>query len=440
MARRACQSANRSGENYDKLNRPKRIARYRIFSFALFWGLLFANGFAQKIATLEVELNKNSSELEVPIKTDLNAITFLADTSLNLFKVDGDKKSPVAFQIEDSEQRTLHWLINPNESHGSKQVFELIRGKPEQKQNSVRAKAENGLLTIYAGDKKLLGYQYETVYPPAGIDSAYQRNGFIHPLWSPHGQVLTRIQPPDHYHHYGIWNPWTHTVFKADTVDFWDLRKRQGTVRFANFVSISDGPVFSEYQALHEHVVFKKDGEKKVALNELQSVRVYQPDNQDYYIADITVEMSCAGTSPVQLLEYRYGGLGWRATEHWNKDNSEVLTSEGKTRKDADGSRARWCIVQGAIDYDYAGIAMMSYPTNFNHPEPLRVWPENQNGRGDVFVNFSPTKNMNWLIEPGRRYVLKYRLIVFNGRFTKEKAESAWQNYVASPKVIVKTN
>jgi hypothetical protein len=422
------------------LNRQKRIAQFRFCLLGLFCGLLFANAYAQKIATLEVELNDHDSELKVPIKTDLNAITVLSDTALSLVKVDGDKKLPVAFQIEDGEQRTLHWLIKPNENSSGKHVFELIKKKPERKQNSVRAITENGLLTIYAGDKKLLGYQYETVYPPAGVDSAYQRSGFIHPLWSPHGQVLTQIQPADHYHHYGIWNPWTHTVFEADTVDFWNLGTRQGTVRFAKFVSTTDGPVFGEYQALHDHVVFKKDGEKKVALNELQTVRVYHPDDKDYYVADFTIEMSCAGMSPVRLLEYRYGGLSWRATEQWHKDNSEVLTSEGKTRIDADGSRARWCMVQGTIDNDYAGVVMMSYPTNYNHPEPLRVWPEDQNGRGDVFVNFSSTKNMNWLIEPGRQYVLKYRLVVYNGKFTNEKAENAWQSYASSPKLNVKMN
>jgi hypothetical protein len=406
---------------------------------ALFCWLVFANGYAQKIATLEVELNNASSGLEVPVKADLNAITFLSDTTLSLVKVDGDKRLTVPFQIEDGEQRNLYWLIEPGESWSGKYVFELIKGEPVKSQSSMQAEAVNGLLTIYAGDKKLLGYQYETLYPPAGVDAAYQRSGFIHPLWSPHGQVLTRIQPPDHYHHYGIWNPWTHVVFEADTVDFWNLGGRKATVRFANFVSLSNGPVFSEYQALHEHVVFKKDGKEKVTLNESQSVRIYQPTNQEYYIADITIAMTCASTSPVLLLEYRYGGLGWRATEQWHKDNSEVITSEGKTRIDADGSRARWYIVQGAVDNDYAGVVMMSFPTNYNHPEPLRIWPENQNGRGDVFANFSPTKNMDWLLEPGRRYLLKYRLLVFNGRFTKEKAESAWQNYAASPKVIVKT-
>src|SRR5678816_2620607 len=66
------------------------------------------------------------------------------------------------------------------------------------------------VLTISSGDQMLLTYQFKTVYPPAGQDTNYKRSGFIHPLYTPHGQVLTRIQPPDHYHHYGIWNAWTH--------------------------------------------------------------------------------------------------------------------------------------------------------------------------------------------------------------------------------------
>ena len=408
------------------------MKRNAILSTTICW-LLFANAYAQKIAVMDVEWHRPDTELEVPVKTDLDAMTLLSDTALSLVEVQGDKKSPVPFQIEEGEQRSLYWLMKPG-----KHIFELIKGKAGKWQNHMQAKAEDGVLVIYAKDRKLLGYQYATLPAPAGIDAAYQRSGFIHPLWSPQGQVLTQIQPADHYHHYGIWNPWAHTVFEGDTVDFWNLGGRQGTVRFANFISITNGQVFSEYQALHEHVVFKKDGGEKIALRELQSVRVYQPGNPDYYIADFTIAMSCAGTSPLRLLEYRYGGLGWRATEQWHKDNSEVLTSEGKTRNEADGTKARWCMVQGEVDEGHAGIVVMSHPTNYNHPEPLRIWPENQNSRGEIFVNFSPTKDMAWQLEPGRRYVLKYRLVVFNGRFTKEKAESAWQNYATAPQIRVR--
>jgi hypothetical protein len=81
----------------------------------------------------------------------------------------------------------------------------------------------------------------------------------------------------------------------------------------------------------------------------------------------------------------------------------------------------------------------MSFPSNYNHPEPLRIWPENSNG-GEMFAMFAPTKTKDWALTPGNTYVLKYRFNVYNGRISKEKAESGWQYYSSPPKVTVKMN
>jgi len=288
---------------------------------------------------------------------------------------------------------------------------------------------KDGSITFHTGNKNLLTYQYETVYPPAGQDSNYKRSGFIHPLYTPNGQVLTRIQPPDHYHHYGIWNPWTRTLFEKDTVDFWNIKGRQGTVRFAKFISRETGEDHAAFTALHEHVVFKKDGNEKVALNEWQTVKIYFPGQPaNHYIVDITSRLTCASESPLLILAYRYAGLGWRATAFWDKDNSEMLTSEGRTRDNTDNTKARWIITYGTLPgNDEGGTAILSHPSNYNHPEPLRIWDKKANGgRGDVFVNFAPTKDKDWLLEPGKTYTLKYRLVVFNGKFDKESADKAW--------------
>jgi len=295
----------------------------------------------------------------------------------------------------------------------------------------------DSVLTISSGNHKLLTYQFKTVYPPGGIDTNYKRSGFIHPLYTPHGQILTRIQPPDHYHHYGIWNPWTHTVFEKDTVDFWNIKGHHGTVRFAKFTSKSSNQKYAEFTALHEHVVFKKDGSEKIALNEWQTIRVYTPEkNNAYYIVDITSKMRCASQSSLLIVAYRYGGLGWRATEFWDKNNSEMLTSEGKTRDNTDGTKARWCIVYGDLPgNESGGMVMLSHPSNYNYPEPLRIWDKNANGgRGDVFANFAPTKDKDWLLEPGKTYTLKYRLVVFSGKFDAVKAETSWKAFVKEVK------
>jgi hypothetical protein len=392
---------------------------------------------AQTIASFEITLNKPANGLQVPVSVNLDDVTFIYDSTLSLVEVVGNKTIPIPFQIQQQDHRILYWLADPGKGGVQKHLYRLLKAKPG-KFAEIDALDKDGSLTFESSNKNLLRYQYKTVYPPAGIDTNYKRSGFIHPLWTPHGQELTRIQAPDHYHHYGIWNPWTHTLFEKDTVDFWNLKEHKGTVRFAGFASVSNGPIFSEFQARHVHVAFKNDGTEKTALNELQTVRVYKPaDNSDYFIVDITSQLNCASESPLLLLAYRYGGLGWRCTPLWNKDNSEVLTSEGKNRKDADGSTARWCIVQGALNADYGGAVMLSYPSNYNHPEPLRIWPETQNGRGDLFANFDPTKDKDWLLEPGKVYTLKYRLVVFNGKFTKDKAESAWQYYALPPTVRV---
>ncbi|MCX2681097.1 PmoA family protein [Galbibacter sp. EGI 63066] len=298
----------------------------------------------------------------------------------------------------------------------------------KEEETPVNLIKENGVLTIEINKKPLVSYHYGVKYPPKGVDSVYQRSGFIHPLKTIGGHTLTRIQPEDHYHHYGIWNPWTHVLFETDTLDFWNLAKKEGTVRFVNFKSISTDHDTATYQTMHEHVVLK-NGQEKTALNELQTVRVFQPE-ANYYIVDFKIDYSCATDEPFKILKYRYGGFGFRATEAWGKNNSKILSSEGKTRLNVDSTTAKWCMIQGELGNDYGGIIMMSHPNNYNHPEPLRVWPVSDEESGDVFVNYSPTKTKNWLLEPGKTYTLNYRLVVFDGTFSAERAEKLWSGYV----------
>lgn len=375
---------------------------------------------AQELATLKV-----TSPDPAPISVALDPITNEPDSLLALYL----NKDKVAFQVENGTQRVLHWI-------GKTGTYRLVKQPNKGTVNKLTAVAKDGELTLKSGDKKLLTYVYKTVYPPAGVDTSYRRSGFIHPLYSPGGQVLTRIQPKDHYHHYGLWNPWTHTLYKGDTIDFWNIGSGKATVRFSKLISETSGDVYAGYAAIHEHVVTKKGTKNDVAMNEVQSVRVYAPGT-DYYVMDFTSTLTCASDVPITLLKYRYGGFGWRTTEKWDNKNSEVITSEGKNRKEADGSKARWCIVQGSIDDAYAGAVLLSHPTNYNHPEPLRIWPENQYDRGDMFANFSPTKDKDWRLEPGKTYVLRYRMLVFNNKMTKERAEAAWKAFAVPPLVTV---
>jgi hypothetical protein len=382
---------------------------------------------SQKIANFQLSPKAtNSYAMSYNAEIDLDKITYLNGSQFSLIEVSENVRHEVPFQIEIGKTRTLHWHISHDKTIGSLS-YELITKKPAAPSSKLVLKRENGSLIINSQNSTLLGYHYQFMAAPEGTDPAFGRSGFIHPLNTPKGDTLTWIQPADHYHHYGLWNPWTHVLFEGDTLDFWNLKKKQGTVRFAQFLRQEDGPIFAQYTALHEHVVFKNSGEK-VALNEVQNVRVYRPE-KNQYIMDFSIDMSPAGDAPFHILAYRYGGFGWRATDRWNDKNSLVITSEGKSREESDGSTARWCIIKGELGDNYGGAILMSHPTNFNHPEPLRIWPEGSNGDGDLFVNFAPTKKMDWVLEPNNTYNLKYRLLVFNGDMTADKAEAAWQEY-----------
>ncbi|MFV0605547.1 MAG: PmoA family protein [Niabella sp.] len=391
---------------------------------------------AQPIATFQLQLTGNE-KFNIPVQINLDAITLIADSSLQLREIINGKRVNIPFQITATgNNRSLHWMVTPDKKNI--RTFVLLMYGITKPVPVLRIEDKDGAKNFVNGNKKLLQYNYKTIYPPAGIDTNYKRSGFIHPLNTPLGHSLTRINAPDHYHHWGMWNPWTHVLFEKDTVDFWNLAQKKGTVRFEGFTAIEEGGVFAGITALHKHIVFKKDGSEKTAINELQTIKIYRQQPTDsYYILDFTSQICCAGNSPVLLLKYRYGGLGIRATEAWNKDNSVTLTSEGKSRADADGSTARWCVTQGELNSGYGGLEMMSYPTNYNHPEPLRVWPENANKRGDVFLNFSPTKNKDWLLEPGKTYLLKYRFLIFDNKLSKQEAEEAWRSFAHPPAIKI---
>jgi len=301
-----------------------------------------------------------------------------------------------------------------------------------QKEASPVLLSDETSTTIALDGQPLLTYVNAETPAPEGQNPLYKRSAYIHPLRSPGGEVLTRIQPPDHYHHYGIWNPWTHTHFGEDTVDFWNLALGQGTVRFAEYLDKHEIEGEAGFRVRHDHIYFKKEGGEGVAINETWDVSVHDA-GKDSYIADLTVRLSTPLEIPVTLEAYRYGGgIGFRATERWGTDNSTVLTSEGKTRAEADSSRARWVRIEGesSVPQGRSGILFLSHPENRSHPEPMRMWPPGQNnGTGNVFFEFCPIRQQEWVLEPGKEYTLKYRMVVFDGTMDAETAENYWKNF-----------
>jgi hypothetical protein len=305
------------------------------------------------------------------------------------------------------------------------------------------SKQDGDLQLILKGDP-VISYRYGMTYPPEGVDSVFGKSGYIHPIVTLKGDTLTRIQPPDHYHHYGIWGPWTRTKINDKPVDFWNLGDRQGTVLFKTFKKMDSGDVFASFNAVQEHIDLTASEEDRIALNENLEVRLWDLGDPDRYMFDYTTTFHTPLESGILLEAYRYGGgIGMRFTERWHKENSKVLTSEGKDRLSADGTNARWCMVTGtsADGKGTNGILFMSHPENQSHPEPMRVWPVDANeGNGDMFFEFCPIRHSEWKIQPDKEYQLRYRMVVFDGELNAAEAEDYWQLFAKPPEVIINTD
>jgi hypothetical protein len=380
---------------------------------------------AEPLATITVEAGEHT-RIDTPVYAMLDGIS----PSECLREIKGSTCVPVIAQVEHSDPPRLWWILNGTTEAGARRVYELVDVSSAFRPD-VEVVKNDSFLEIHKGEKKILRYNHAPFPPPKGADKNYIRSGFIHPLWSPAGAILTNIHPADHIHHMGLWMPWTKTKFEGREVDFWNLGQGEGTVRFTKFVSTESGPVYGGFRVIQEHVDLTAPGGEKVALNEELDVRVWNVGRvNECWLLDYTSKQRCASSSPLHLLKHRYGGLGFRATRQWNESNSDYLTSEGKTRKDGHGTRARWCNIFGTTEEGQAGVLFISHPENHEHPEPMRIWP-----KGDVFFNFCPVQKADWSMEPGKDYILRYRLYVYNGTITVEKAESLWQNFANPPKV-----
>jgi hypothetical protein len=398
--------------------------------------LFYFNLFAGNKVEIKVFSGKFDRK-DCVVSADISDYKVDKSSGIKLYEKVGNKKvdTPCQLLITEDGKAILNWILSGNTPSEATRTFIAEKQKKNKSGNTMIAEDTGKSLVLKKGDKGVLEYNYVTVYPPEGIDESYKRSGFIHPAYSPSGNVLTTIQPKDHYHHYGIWNPWTKIEYDGRMYDLWNLKDKKGTVRAKDIKSVIQGDVVSGFRAGLDHYIFTP-GAETVIMNEVWDIKSWNiPEG---FLWDFKSELSPSASSPVLIKEYRYAGFGWRATEEWTKENCEMFTSEGKTRQEIDGTNARWIYVTGQCEKGKSGLLIMGHPGNYNFPEPLRIWDEKANGgRGDAFVNFAPTKDRDWELKPDQQYELRYRVLSYDGSIDKQTADRLWNDFAYPPQTKV---
>jgi hypothetical protein len=281
-------------------------------------------------------------------------------------------------------------------------------------------------LFTYRGEK--------TALPSPAVKPILQRGGYIHPVLTPAGRLVTDDYPPDHLHHHGIWFAWTLTEFQGRKPDFWNMGDGTGTVEFESIVEAWSGPFVGGLKARHRYVDLSAATPTSV-LTDVWEVTAYAVgrSGRPYRAFDLVSHQEMLGSSPLVLPEYRYGGIGLRGHRTWlGASGTSFLTSEGKRRIDGHATRARWCVMSGKVSGQPVGIAVLDHPQNFRHPQPMRIHPT------EPFFNYAPMQAGRMEITPGTPYVSRYRFIVFDGVPDAAWIDSLWKAFADPPQTTVR--
>jgi hypothetical protein len=213
---------------------------------------------------------------------------------------------------------------------------------------------------------------------------------------------------------HGIWSAWTLTTFREHKVDFWNGYDNTGRVDLVDVAGIWSGPVTGGLVAnlVHSDITVSP---RAAALNEQWIVTVYKTHDgaAPYFVYDIDSTQNAASSDPLILETYHYGGFGFRGSEQWQDPaNVSFLTSEGHDRASADGQRADWVAQYGTVDGQVAGYAAFDHPSNFRHPQGLRVHPSNPYWS---FTASTQSAGGRFEIEYGTPYHSLYRIVAFDG-------------------------
>ena len=369
------------------------------------------------IAPASVDRAALTVEFNLPADGPRSAYAIKADGTKLPVQADEDGKAclVVGF-VPAGETLTLSLAAN------NVQAAEVVRMHPG-----------NDGLSLRAEGKEVLNFRTDKdKVPRADIPATILRAGYLHPVRSPSGVIVTGDYPSNHAHHHGVWTPFTKAVFQGRTTDFWNMQSKKGEEQLRTVGRLWAGEVHGGFDA--ELRMTDLTGPTPAdALIDRWSVKAYAVKGtpKPMHVFDLTTTQTCATNDPLELPEYHYGSFGLRGPESWDgKDGARFLTSEGiSDRKKGDSTRARWCYLGGKTEAGISGTAVLGFPDNFRFPMPLRLHPDMP------YFSIVPQKLGAFSIQPGKPYVTRYRFIVTDGEPDAKLFDACW-NSLAHPAVV----
>jgi len=296
--------------------------------------------------------------------------------------------------------------------------------------DGVAVRNDGKSLVVKVGEKPVLHYNHAIVSSPPPLASYYGRSGYIHPLLTPAGTMVTDDFNHRNPHQHGVMFAWRKASFKGHDADCWDQRLQRGRVEHAKIEAYGGGDVFGHFTVKLRHVCLKSNEAPEVMLEETWRVKIANVDQ--YFLFDLESTQSAASDIPLNVKRFDYGGFAIRASAAWGKDGGrgfEYLTSEGNGKNSGNHTRPRWVDIFGTIEPQVAGVAIMAHPENFRFPQPVRLHPTLP------YFCFSPPVLGPFKITKTAPLVSRFRFAVHDGPPEVNLIERLWNDYANPPTV-----
>lgn len=154
------------------------------------------------------------------------------------------------------------------------------------------------VISLKLDGRTIFAYHKAIAEPPVGIDPLYRRSGFVHPLATRSGLVVTDDFPPDHAHQHGLFFAWVNTTFEGRKVNFWNQQNKTGRVGSRPDVveqPPAGGPVAAEFYAALRHDNLTAPGGSEPVLDERWTLRFSEV--AACVVIDFESEQQCARQS-----------------------------------------------------------------------------------------------------------------------------------------------
>jgi hypothetical protein len=249
----------------------------------------------------------------------------------------------------------------------------------------------------------------------------HRRKPHLHPVATPSGHVLTRVEPPDHPWQRGIW----FVVKFVDGDNFWEEGdpKGWGVQRHTAPPEVTPTSVTGD-------LVWIRPDRETVAVNEHRRLDHVVLGDDAYAIDwDVTLRVPADAVldrSPYMGVWGGYSGLAFRGRDDWS--DTRLLLDDGVTRDRVAPHRSRWCDLSSAA----GGVAVLDHPANPSHPVPFYATTRAGDGYGAGWANtVYPAFLWDGPVELAADDELRFRysIVVHDGAWDAARTDAAWNRY-----------